>query len=264
MTISFNGQKSNLEPLIVSPSPRDIPSVIEALGKVNFIDKLLVKYYRPEYRAYELIQDFFLKNEQYTHLIIWPDDLLVSVANVTQLLLDLNQHDYPVIGGICQIDNDWYYDKMIVSLRPLYPKRDDRFRYFEKFEDYYKYDQEINQFTELLPYYKDKPILRTFWQGFPFMAIKRSVLQDIEFRNDYQFNNIPKDAGCCLDDVFCWDCLQNEISMWTDLRIRMNHLKINDNNTSMLIVKGKEEYTQFVKKEVDIDIKKLFQIKNKG
>jgi hypothetical protein len=134
---------------------------------------------------------------------------------------------------------------MIISLKPLHPKRADRFRYFEKFEDYFHNNQ-------LLPEYQEKPIIRTFWQGFPLICIRRDVLEQITFRNDHEFNDLPKEAGCCLDDMFCYDCLQNEIPMFTDLRIRMNHLKINDNNAKLLFVNNKEPYIQFVKKEQDI------------
>jgi hypothetical protein len=220
--------------LIAIPSPRDIISVKQAIDSIDFIDRLWMKYYRPEYKAYEFIQEFFLSRKAYTHLILWPDDLLATREHIEQLIEDVLEHDYPVIGGICQIDNDWFYDKMIISLKALHPKRDDRFRYFEKFEDYFWHD-------ELRPQYKEKPIIRTMWQGFPLTCIRRDVLEEIKFRNDSEFNGLPKDAGCCMDDVFCWDCIQNEIQMFTDLRIRMNHLKINDNNTRMLFVNKKPE-----------------------
>jgi hypothetical protein len=96
-----------------------------------------------------------------------------------------------------------------------------------------------------LPYYKQKPIIRTHWQGFPLTGIRRDVLEEIKLKTNMK--------GSSVDDVFCWDCIQNEIPMWTDLRIRMNHLKINDKNSRMLFV-NKEPYTQFVKKETDIPV----------
>jgi hypothetical protein len=240
-----------VKPLIAIPSPRDINSVYEAVCSVDFIDRLWVKYTRPEYKTYEYIQEFFLSRKQYTHLIIWPDDLVATRDHVWQLLYDILEYDFEVIGGICQIDNDWYYDKMIISLKALYPNRNDRFRYFEKFEDYYWHDK-------LKPEYEKNPIIRTMWQGFPLTCIRRDVLEQIQFRNDHEFNDLPKELGCCIDDVFCWDCIQNEIQTFTDLRIRMNHLKINDNNSRMLFVDKKPEILyDLASSELVIEEKKL-------
>ena len=246
MTIGNHNKQIN--PLIVHPSPRDIDIVQEALESISFIDRLIVKYYRPEYLAYEFIQDYFLKHKEYTHLIIWPDDLVVQKKHVMRLVLDLFEKPYKVIGGICQIDNDWYSDKMIISLKPLHPTRGDRFRYFESFDDYYQKDYETGGWGELLPLYQDKPIIRTYWQGFPLMAIERSVLNEITFRNDSSFNNLPKNEGCCLDDVFCYDCSMEDIPMHTDLRIRMHHLKKNVNNAELL-PKGNRPYTKLLKQK---------------
>lgn len=242
-----------INPLIIHPSPRDIEVVQKSLEDVYFIDRLIIKYHRPEYLAYEFAQQYFLEHKEYTHLIIWPDDLVASVKDVTQLCLDLIEKPYQVIGGICQIDNDWYADRMIISLKPLHPKRGDRFRHFEYFRDYYQQNYEEGGYGELLPLYQDKPIIRTYWQGFPLMAIKRNVLQEITFRNDSEFNNISKEEGCCLDDVFCYDCSMEDIPMHTDLRIRMNHLKINVNNAVML-PKGNKPYTKMLKSKNKIEV----------
>src|SRR4029079_5475474 len=121
-----------------------------AMDQINFLDKFYVKY-TPEYLAYQQIQEFFLSHD-YTHLMIWADDLLADASHILRLIGDVLENDYPVIGGICQIDNDWYADNMIISLKPLHPKRgSDRWRYFEKFENYY------NHRGELLRKYQKKP-----------------------------------------------------------------------------------------------------------
>lgn len=191
-----------------------------------------------ETNAYKTIQDYFLKND-YDYLMIYPDDLLVSSKDVSLLMFDMINYRFQVCGGFCNVDQDWYKEYMNISLKPFKPDETDQFRYFEKFEDYFWHDK-------LKPEYQEKPIIRTMWQGFPLTCIRRDVLEEIKIK--------PNMKGYAVDDAFCWDCIQNEIPMYTDLRIRMNHLKYNDNNTSMQLVQNKEPYTKLVKKTRDFKI----------
>lgn len=214
-----------LNPLLVSPSPRDIPEVTKALETIHFVDKLYIKYVRPEYRAYQFIQTFFLEAiEDYTHLMICPDDLLITAENITQILRDIDIYDYEVIGGVCNLDLDWNADLLIIGLEPIPPVRSDRTRFFQKADKYFNYDGQL-QYD-----YKQNPIIRTMWQGFPLTTIRRDVLEEITFRNDAEYNNLPIELGCCIDDVFCWDLIKHNIQSFTDLRIRMIHLKRNQQN----------------------------------
>lgn len=172
----------------------------------------------PEWVAYPSMRDYFLK-EDYDYFIIWPDDLVATHMDLQQLIDDCNAKPYEVIGGVCQIDNTTNADMMAVSRRILHPKRNNRARHFETFKEFY--DNNGN----LWPKWRNNPIIKTRWQGFPLTCISRDVVKLIPFRNDASFNNLPLDMGCCSDDVFCWDCLQNEIEMFTDLRIRCDHLR---------------------------------------
>lgn len=244
-----------MEFLIFIPSPRDIPEIQQALDKIDFIDKFYVKYTK-EYPAYQKAQEFFLENDHYSHILICPDDLLIEKEHIIQLIADTMQYNYPVIGGLCQVDNDDFKDDMAFSLTPFKPRISDRFRYFEKFDKYFFHDK-------LRSEYQDNPILRTMWQGFPLTCIRKDVIQEIGFRDDAEFKGLPRGSGCCIDDGFCYDCIQNEIPMYTDLRIRMNHLKFNDNNTRMQLVKDKKPYTKLVKKTRDfkIDVFEYSEIK---
>ena len=86
--------------LIAIPSPRDLPQFAEAVNKIP-ADKLFCKYMH-EQQAYDTIRENFLTsaNEQYTHLAILPDDLIVTPYHWQQLVEDLHEYDFPVLCGV--------------------------------------------------------------------------------------------------------------------------------------------------------------------
>jgi len=225
---------------LASPSPRDIEEVRACFSNVEFVDQLFVKYY-PEYLAYQLIQEQFLSAD-YTHLILAPDDLTFTRENLIRLLQDVKDRNFDVIGGVCNVDLDWNDDRLLLVTDKVVPlKRENKLRYFEHIHRYYAYN------GKLRPEFARDPILRTVWQGFPLTCIKRSVLEIIKLRTDAEFNDLDPAYGCCVDDVFSWDLLQNNIASYTDLRIRTKHLKKNKNNARLQPIKNKNAYFKLEK-----------------
>jgi hypothetical protein len=94
-------QAKEIRPLICSPSPRDIPEVRVAWDTLP-CDKFLVKY-QDEKTAYKLLRDFFLEHNEYTHMVICPDDLIVTKEVFKILSDDQTVFNYPVLAGICNL-----------------------------------------------------------------------------------------------------------------------------------------------------------------
>lgn len=65
-------------------------------------DKLYAKYFA-EPDAYKELTQYFLEHKDYTHMCIIPDDLIVDRVGFEILMLDLQEHDYPALEGICNL-----------------------------------------------------------------------------------------------------------------------------------------------------------------
>jgi hypothetical protein len=193
-----------LRPLLIIPSPRDIPIVKEHIDQLR-IDKLWLKYY-PELEAYKLGREYFLDND-YTHLILCPDDLIVKRYDLARLIYDINRFNFACVSGLCNVDSkDPKTIYNITELENLPDANPGKRRYIWITEAIIKARHSIEPF-------------RVGYAGFPLMAISKHVANKIPFRND---------GGCCIDVMFCWDCAQNNIPIFVDPKINMLHLKRED------------------------------------
>jgi len=209
-----------MRPLLAIPSPRDISQFKEHVDKLR-IDKLWLKYYQ-EIEAFGRMRDYFLKHKQYTHLIPLPDDLIVKQYDLTRLLTDIRRHNYPVISGICNVDNqpENKGNYNICDLKHL-PTADPVTR------QYVWINSRSKSITRGQPF-------RVSYMGFALVAIRRDIVEMIPFRND---------GYCCIDTMFCWDCHRADIPIYVDPKINMLHLKIADGNYQDYHVGQKEPFT---------------------
>lgn len=196
-------------PLIAIPSPRDIVDVKTALDKLP-ADKYWVKYLR-EQQAYDKIRAFFLKNDEYTHLILNPDDLVVSPAVHNKLLEDLEQ--YPavkVLSGVCNINSEPQYKGKVnvVKSHRINGIRSER-----------KYD-----YLSESAYDPKMPVIPVMFAGFAYMWIARDVVERVPFRDDQKVNGQDRGSGGAVDVMFCNDCLDRGIDIWADMTARSDHL----------------------------------------
>jgi hypothetical protein len=106
-----------INPLVCSPSPRDLPEFYHFFNKITRFDKYQVKYYY-EINAYTNIRDYFLAHEEYTHLVLYPDDLLATNDDFDILIKDIEEYDYPTISGICNLT---YIQMDLISACPTLP-----------------------------------------------------------------------------------------------------------------------------------------------
>lgn len=214
-----------MKPLIVIPSPRDIPKVKVVIDQLP-ADKLWLKYYTPEISAYKLIQQEFVKRKEYTHLIIIPDDLLVSPEHFDLLLKDIEQYPEDVICGYCNVDQTNFRHYANVSIDEASPIRANRLYKWFHLDLIHK---EVEGIKAIDPEkYKDWPeyMIDVKFAGFPMMAIPRVILHQIPFRND-STTGYDSD-GCCVDVMFCSDVIKAGHRILVDTRLRENHLKISD------------------------------------
>jgi hypothetical protein len=201
-----------INPLIFIPSPRDIQEFIESVEYgLSKYDRFWVRYL-PEAQAYNIAKKFFLEHEQYTHLVILPDDLIVTQKHIDQLVEDIKERDYEVLSGICAVDelpiNKGKYavcQNANPSLADLSIKSYD-YLTTEQRDAYLKYGF---------------PIINVRYAGFPLIFIRRDVIEKIDFRPIPYYN-------CCPDVQFCYDCEALGISLFVDLRVVGNHLKKRD------------------------------------
>jgi hypothetical protein len=95
-TLTF---KFVMRPLLGILNPRQIPEVLHLFEKIKGYDKLWIKNMN-QIDAYNQLRKWFLEHKEYTHLVILLDDVLITQEEFDILRRDVEEGDYPVIGGI--------------------------------------------------------------------------------------------------------------------------------------------------------------------
>ena len=202
------------KPLIFIPSPRDIKLFNMATAHIE-APKFWVKYH-PEEEAYKIARDFFLERTKASHLVILPDDLLITPNDFEFLKHDANH--YGVISGWCrntirllpgwkgepETEENADTNVSTTSLPPDPPSKGT----YEGFH----FDS-MSHFNSLIASSLD-PILEVKFAGFPLTFISRQVVEQVPFRRD----------GCCVDSCFALDIAKKGIRQFVDLRVRTTHM----------------------------------------
>jgi hypothetical protein len=218
------------------PSPRNIPKTKAALDPIA-VDKLWVKYYTED-KAYALIQDFFMKHVEYTHLVLCADDLVVNKEHFDALAHTLRSDPdkYQVLSGVCNTDmtggNEY---TLAVSKRfpPCNPRRHTG-SYGYGFIDMRGHNMQRKD-----PSCREPPptgVQQVSFSGFPCMFIARPILERLTLRTDYEFNLQYRLPGSSVDTVFCWEAWQNKIDIYADFDVKMLHLRGWDDPCMKLLV----------------------------
>jgi len=205
----------------------DLEPFLESVDRVlrHRFDILTVAYY-PSLAAFTEIRDFFLKHEEYTHLTVLMDDLIVNTPAIDLITSHLDKCQ--VVSGICNVDTTDHKHELAASFTcPVAACFG--YDFVNKNSDIYK---------NLLS--QKQPIPFKF-VGLPFPVIERSVVKLIPFHSD--------PSSWSQDVAFCNDLIKHNIPFWVDLRAEMKHMKISDLDNMNLQVGKKEPYTKFDKKE---------------
>jgi hypothetical protein len=185
-----------IRPLIGIPSPRDIPDFADATSKLP-ADKLWIKYHG-EREAYRVMRKMFLGAKKYTHLAILPDDLIATPHDYEILMKDIEEFDYPLIAGTCNL---LYNDPRYITCKKL------PLSY-------------MNSAMFLIPpeeLFTGEPIKQVEFDGFAFTFIRRDIVKQIEFHSKLY-------SSTAFDNAFAEECKIRGIPMRVDVRAKMLHL----------------------------------------
>jgi len=178
--------------------------VKESVDKLK-IDKLWIKYYGQE-EAYKTARQYFLEHKEYTHLIIHPDDLLVTPLNLEYLLIDRDI----VINGWCinTIREDWKQlnESNISDYLPYEKPREATYESFRFMP--------VERINDLLRIGISK--IKVKFAGFALTSIPRNVVEQVPF---------IADGDCCMDSTFALDLDAHGIEQYVNLRVRTKHLR---------------------------------------
>jgi len=182
-------------------SPRSNIEIVEIWNRKLSCDRIIPRF-TSEHKAYREMREYFLTHEQYTHLVLATDDIVVHPEHIDQLIEDLEVEDYPVISGIMNVEQT---DVTYVNISMTLPIKDRKHRQYKWLTR-----------DDL----KNKPdIFKVAFAGFPLMAIRRDVVSKIIFDADRVFEGKAPDRGASLDTVFCWYCKERDIPIVVDQRI---------------------------------------------
>jgi hypothetical protein len=215
--------------LLFRGSPRsNIPEVEEWNIKLP-CDVLCVRY-MAEIPAYWWARDYFLTHG-YDYLAIATDDIVVKPEHIEQLQEDVDGNDFEVISGYMNVDeNHWPNGYMNISY------------------DLALQDRKLRYYNWILP--GDLPesdIFRVKFAGFGLTAIRRDIMELLQFAGDGYYKGHGMKFGASLDLVFAWDCHDHKIPIYCDKRIKMQHLRthgqhqIGQHNPRAFLYKDGEE-----------------------
>lgn len=189
------------------PSPRDIPEVLNEHPRLP-CDIFTVKY-KPEWPAYFDIREFFISHKEYTHLAIACDDIVVKPNHVRRLVKDLELFDYDILSGMMNVEQD---DLETVNITPksniVNPRHE------ERHYDWYKKKDLVG-----------KGIIEAGFSGFPFMIIRRNVVEEIPFDADGIMNGTDRTCGGSLDVMFCKTAHEKGYKIMVDTDVILFHMR---------------------------------------
>jgi len=219
-------QKIKINPLLVILSPRDIPFAIESLDKIDYVDKLWIKYY-PSMEAYQIAYDYFIKHEEYTHLIINCDDAIVPYNHIAMLIADIKKYNFPVIAGCCCMDKVKGDMNLSVTLNRIAKSMDDKVT--EK--SYHLLPNKIKQLRN---------IIQVWFQGNALVCIKRELLKLTGLAG---WKNHP----WAQDLRLAYELARLKVPQYVDLRCYMEHFKLSQfEGVGEVLVGKKTPYIKFV------------------
>jgi hypothetical protein len=181
------------------------------IDQIIFLDKLLVKYYDHE-EAFSIIRNFFLEHKEYTHLLIYAEDVLATPDAVKLLIKDAEEYNYPVVTGWFNFDfkRDW----TAISTKDLSRER-------IVLAEQYNFLRPVDML------FYDSPFILVTFTGMPLIIIRRDVVEKVTFKpysytHDKILGTYMK-RGTMFDLQFCLECKQLGIPIVLDKRVFAVH-----------------------------------------
>lgn len=208
------------------PTPFEFKLVQKYQDELN-VDIIRPKFY-PEIQAYRIIRDYFLKNQEYTHLAIACSDIVVRPEHFFRLIEDLKEFNYPVLSGMMNLALE-FPEVYNITRNVVEPER--------PYYDWFTSSDKMADFEKV------------WFSGFPLMIIRRDIVERIPFERTSDLLGIDKEINC-LDISFCWRCYENKIPIFADTRIKLLHLKELNDESQPVLVGIKEPITELKKSEI--------------
>jgi hypothetical protein len=194
-------QELGVHPLFAIMSPRDIKFVKEGLDKIDYIDKIFVKYFNAV-DALKKMYEYFLSHKEYTHIIIHSDDAVPNYEYIAMLIADVKKYRFKSLSGIVLMDYFTQDNRVSVTIKPVYG-----LHYL------------VRDSYACIPYefINLKGIIRVWFQGFALTMLSRDIVEQVAKLMwtipEHTAYDLPYDV---ILAVICHDYLH--ISQHVDLR----------------------------------------------
>ncbi len=192
-------------------------------------------------QALRMIREYFIENKEYTHMATLADDLIVTKGVLDILEWDINQYNYPVLCGVCNVDTETNRRNLNVCIEPLVPP--------ERVNGTHYYNWIVQGSPEHIKLLGKRVPIQVKFAGNPLFIFRRDIAEKvITLRNDSFFNDIQEKLGCCEDVVTCYELDKAGIPIHCDLRAAMRHFKKNDQvGAGRILVDVKPAYIEHFK-----------------
>lgn len=218
-----------MNPLLCYLRPKDIPEVLDNLEQVP-CDKLYINYYQYPH-PHRIARDYFLAHPEYDWMIVHTNDLVVTKDDYEKIKKDIEDHPFlEIISGVCNVDMDKESDVWNICYNlPTLEFMNRRYHWVKKgsFEG----------------------IQRVRFAGFPFMWIKRQVVEGLmsyldneKTRAGFDGTDLFGKDGYAADLWFMHACYKSNIPVYVDSRVDMKHLRF----VGEMLVGKREPITLFV------------------
>ena len=207
----------------------DYPVIQDNLHKIP-CDKFIVNY-TPYPHPHNLAREFFLEHKEYTHLIVQPQDLLITKKDYQALIKRLEKKDYDVLSAVCNVEREGHPNHHKWAVCKKIPSMD-------RGQRYYNWIPETD---------KKLGILQVEFQGMVMAAISRRIIERKTIEGEWFFKGTTHSGiGQFLaapDLTFCHCCKDAGIPIYADTDIRLIHYSNHKPN----LVGKKKATTNFIK-----------------
>lgn len=173
-------------------------------------DKFIVNYMPYPY-PHNLARDYFLEHEEYTHLIVQPQDLHANKEHYAKLIETVKETGHDVVSCVCNVEREGHPNYHKWAICKKIPDLDKSKRYYN-----------------WVPETKEKiGLMQVEFQGMVFACISRKVIQRQMIDGEWIFkgtiHNDSNPFGAAPDLTFCHCCKKLGIPIYANTDIRLIH-----------------------------------------
>ncbi len=228
-------------PLIGYYHAVDLDEVKDGLNEI-YADKLQVSYFSYPF-PHRIIEKFFNDNQDYTHLIMIPNDLVYNNENFQRTKEAIEKFDYPVLSGLCNVDLTQHKTDYNVCFKlPELAYINRRYRWLAD-----------STRKELLR--RGSRFVNVKFAGYPAICIRRDVIEKVRLNflnRTIETNELPiweTRGGFANDLIFCHNINDVGIPLICDIENTMLHFRY----TGKSQIGVKPEKVKFIRKGENID-----------